>query len=72
MRRDEASLADRRKATFEARIDQADAATRTLVSDLKTIGVPKTPNGQAAQDEVKALVQKAQADLETIKSEAGH
>lgn len=59
------------KATVEAKVDQADAATRTLVSDLKTIGVPETPNGQAAQAEVEALVETARADFETIKTEAG-
>jgi hypothetical protein len=59
------------KATIQTKIDQADAATKTLVSELKAIGLPKTPNGQTAQDEIKALAQSTQADFEKIKTEAG-
>lgn len=58
------------KAQVQSKVEQANAATKTLVSDLEAIGVPKTPNGQAARDDVKALAQTTRADFEQIRTES--
>ena len=59
------------KANIETKIDQADTATKTLVSELKAIGPPKTPNGQSAKEDIKALAESTRGHFENIKTAAG-
>lgn len=55
---------------FADKVDEAAAATETLVDDLRAIGAPDTPAGEQAKEELDAFADTAEQSLEDIQAEA--
>ena len=56
------------KDSLQTAADDAKSATDTLTSDLKDLGKPDTQVGQQAQDQIDALTNDLQTDVDTIES----
>jgi hypothetical protein len=56
------------KATFESKVTQAEAATKTLASDIKAIPLPSTSDAQAAKQQLDQLSTDATATIDAAKS----
>jgi hypothetical protein len=54
------------KAGVQSSVTQAETATKTLASSLKSLGKPNTASGQQAQDAVKSLADELSTDIATI------
>ena len=56
------------KATLDAKVTQAEAATKTLASDIKAIPLPDTSEAQAAKQQLDQLSTDATATVDAAKS----
>jgi hypothetical protein len=58
------------KATFNDKISQIEAATTTMVNEIKAAPLPTASDSQSAKAEIDALIQDAQTTATKIKSQA--
>lgn len=56
------------KAGVQSAVSDAEAATKTLSTNLKSLGKPDTESGQKAQDAVNSLADELSTDIDTITS----
>ena len=54
------------KAGVQSSVTQAEDATKTLSTSLKSLGRPDTESGQKAQDAVNSLADELSSDIDTI------
>jgi len=56
------------KATFEGKVKQAEAATKTLAADIKAIPLPNTSEAKAAKQQLDQLSTEAASTIDAAKS----
>ncbi len=56
--------------TLQAKIDDAEAATQTLVTELKDLGPPDLGSGDELQEQLSSSADEIQADVDALKQSA--
>jgi hypothetical protein len=58
------------KASLQEKLGQAEEATATLVSDLRTLGPPDLASGAALEAQLDAAIESLERQVEALKTEA--
>jgi hypothetical protein len=58
------------KASIEAKLNQFETATKTLISQIKAVPAPNTSEGQAAKKQIDQLASQVQTTSAAVKSAA--
>jgi hypothetical protein len=59
------------KASLQKKVDQAQAATKTLVSEIKAVPPPDTDEGKAAKQQIAQVSDDATSTIDAAKSAVG-